>query len=164
MADSNKVQLKQFSDGSALTETGTPRYEEPLVRSQNQHDTLKVSVIELEVANGAADVVYPTGGFPLADDGGVEIAPDADTPDEFYKFSAFAAKGALRAGEEFLRIQSVHLDEMSTGDGELVECRYDAVKDKLRLISLVDGSELAKGDVILGEGSEKRLRLRVTFV
>ena len=163
MADTNKVQLKQFSDGSAPTETGTPRNEEPLVRSQNQHDTLKVSVIELEIANGASDVTYPTGGFPLADDGGTEVTPDADTPDEHYKFSAFAAKGMLRAGEEYLRLQSVQLDEVTTGDGEIVQCFYDAVADKVRLVSLVDGIELAKGDVVLGTASAKRLRLRCTF-
>jgi hypothetical protein len=164
MADTNKVQLKEFSDGTAITETGGPINEEPLVKSQNQLDTLKVIVIEFEVANGASDVTYPTGGFPLADDGGTEVTPIAATPDEHYKFSALVALETRRAGAEFMAISDVRLDEMSIGNAENLECRYDGVNDKVRLVSLVDGVELAKGDVILGPGALKRLRLRVTFV
>lgn len=164
MADTNKVQLKEFSDGTGKAEVGTPRHSEPLSQSQGQHDTLKVEVIELEVANGAADVKYPTGGFPLADDGGSEITPDGDTPDEQYKFSALVALQLRRAGIEYIKIQSAHLDEVCTGGAEVMMGMYDAVNDKFRCISLVDGVELAKGDVILGTAAAKRLRIRITYI
>lgn len=164
MAISNKIALKQESDGTALDKVGTPELSRPLMQSQSQLDTLKVERVTILPANGAGTVTYPTGGFPLADDGGSEITPDGDTDKILYKFSHWLADQLQRRPDDDLKIVSVALEGHTRGNAELVSILWDSKKDKVRLISLVDGIELAKGNVIIDEDGANQLDLRIVIL
>jgi len=172
MAISNLVKPYQFHDGTGLNRSGLPSMADHYLKTQNAQDVRHSVRIELVHTTANTDLLYPTGGFPLAWNtagGGAYITPDEDTELHLYKFSHFLARTILnRQDGDGLVILSVDLDTVHSvdplGDDEAItKCIYDRDNDKLRLFR-VDGTEVASNDVIRTEAGAKKLAIHVDYI